>query len=99
MKEEEEEIRDRLEMKRRNSKKERGRSRKIESPERINRTTTTTTTIRGQERVEHTDKIVRRDEDHSPGISMWACKRCTLENPLQEATCLACGGSRYGGGG
>lgn len=25
---------------------------------------------------------------------MWSCRRCTLENPLQETTCLACGGSR-----
>jgi len=28
------------------------------------------------------------------GLSMWSCRRCTLENALQEATCLACGGSR-----
>ena len=27
-------------------------------------------------------------------LSLWSCRRCTLENPLQEAVCLACGGSR-----
>ena len=27
-------------------------------------------------------------------ISMWSCRRCTLDNPLQEAVCGACGGSR-----
>ena len=27
-------------------------------------------------------------------LSKWSCRRCTLENPLQEAVCLACGGSR-----
>ena len=27
-------------------------------------------------------------------LSMWACCKCTLENPLQETCCQACGGSR-----
>ena len=33
----------------------------------------------------------REEEDV---LSKWSCRRCTLENPLQEAVCLACGGSR-----
>ena len=27
-------------------------------------------------------------------LSKWSCRKCTLENPLQEAVCVACGGSR-----
>lgn len=27
-------------------------------------------------------------------MSRWSCRKCTLENPLQEAVCVACGGSR-----
>ena len=27
-------------------------------------------------------------------LSKWSCRKCTLENPLQEAVCMACGGSR-----
>ena len=33
-------------------------------------------------------------EEEESYLSMWSCRRCTLENPLQEAVCLACGGSR-----
>ena len=33
-------------------------------------------------------------EEEVSYLSMWSCRRCTLENPLQEAVCLACGGSR-----
>jgi len=33
-------------------------------------------------------------QDQDQELSMWACRKCTLENPLQEATCMACGGSR-----
>jgi len=33
-----------------------------------------------------------QEEDQE--LSMWACRKCTLDNPLQEATCQACGGSR-----
>jgi len=33
-------------------------------------------------------------QDQDQELSMWACRKCTLDNPLQEATCLACGGSR-----
>lgn len=40
----------------------------------------------------------RSSGQRAPGssgeLSMWSCRRCTLENPLQETTCLACGGSR-----
>merc|ERR1719400_247272 len=38
---------------------------------------------------------VKQEEEQDAGsLSMWSCRRCTLENPLQETTCLACGGSR-----
>jgi len=33
-------------------------------------------------------------DDQDQELSMWACRKCTLDNPLQEATCMACGGSR-----
>jgi len=33
-------------------------------------------------------------QDQDQELSMWACRKCTLDNPLQEATCMACGGSR-----
>jgi len=33
-------------------------------------------------------------DDQEPILSMWACCKCTLENPLTEPTCQACGGSR-----
>ena len=35
-----------------------------------------------------------RVEDEDDLLSKWSCRRCTLENPLQESVCLACGGSR-----
>jgi len=39
--------------------------------------------------------VVKQEEEQDAGsLSMWSCRRCTLENPLQETTCLACGGSR-----
>merc|ERR1719341_763601 len=39
--------------------------------------------------------VVKQEEEQDNGsLSMWSCRRCTLENPLQETTCLACGGSR-----
>merc|ERR1712098_728599 len=33
-------------------------------------------------------------EEEDQELSMWACRKCPLDNPLQEATCQACGGSR-----
>merc|ERR1719234_1276495 len=36
----------------------------------------------------------QEEEQDNGSLSMWSCRRCTLENPLQETTCLACGGSR-----
>ena len=33
-------------------------------------------------------------EDDDDLLSKWSCRRCTLENPLQESVCMACGGSR-----
>lgn len=38
------------------------------------------------------DSYLPREEEDV--LSKWSCRRCTLENPLQEAVCLACGGSR-----
>jgi len=43
---------------------------------------------------EHKNKESNRFEEQEQELSMWACRKCTLDNPLQEATCLACGGSR-----
>ena len=37
---------------------------------------------------------VQPREDQDDILSKWSCRKCTLENPLQEAVCLACGGSR-----
>ena len=36
----------------------------------------------------------REDPVEESYLSKWSCRRCTLENPLTEAVCLACGGSR-----
>ena len=40
------------------------------------------------------EKEKQEEEEEESYLSMWSCRRCTLENPLQEAVCLACGGSR-----
>ena len=40
------------------------------------------------------EKETKAEEEEESYLSMWSCRRCTLENPLQEAVCLACGGSR-----
>jgi len=40
------------------------------------------------------EKKKETKEEEESYLSMWSCRRCTLENPLQEAVCLACGGSR-----
>ena len=37
---------------------------------------------------------VQPRDDVDDILSKWSCRKCTLENPLQEAVCLACGGSR-----
>jgi len=36
----------------------------------------------------------KADIDPSEELSMWSCRKCTLDNPLQEKVCAACGGSR-----
>merc|ERR1712106_1205484 len=36
----------------------------------------------------------KADIDPSEELSMWSCRKCTLDNPLQEKICAACGGSR-----
>ena len=36
----------------------------------------------------------RLDDEEDDLLSKWSCRRCTLENPLQESVCMACGGSR-----
>ncbi len=36
----------------------------------------------------------RENGDVQAEIKEWICKRCTLENPGQALTCLACGGSK-----
>ena len=41
------------------------------------------------------DRFGRPVEDNEDDLlSKWSCRRCTLENPLHESVCLACGGSR-----
>merc|ERR1719429_85734 len=94
----------RAELRRRNSKKEKKkeekttRTRKGESPE---------STSRAPRRLESPERgtmtrsksvgaiLVKKQQEEEPAaLSMWSCRRCTLENPLHEATCLACGGSR-----
>ena len=34
------------------------------------------------------------DDDQSSELSMWSCRKCTLDNPLEDQVCAACGGSR-----
>merc|ERR1719361_3123157 len=92
------------ELRRRNSKKEKkkeektSRTRRGESPESISRAPRR---LESPERGTMTRSksvgaiLVKKQQEEEPAaLSMWSCRRCTLENPLQEATCLACGGSR-----
>ena len=36
----------------------------------------------------------KRNSFSDSGLSMWSCRKCTLDNPLQDKVCAACGGSR-----
>ncbi len=36
----------------------------------------------------------RVEDNEDDLLSKWSCRRCTLENPLHESVCQACGGSR-----
>ena len=42
----------------------------------------------------HSSKQMSFEKEEDEILSKWSCRKCTLENPLQEAVCMACGGSR-----
>jgi len=38
--------------------------------------------------------VEKRVEHYEEELSMWSCRKCTLDNPLIDKVCAACGGSR-----
>lgn len=84
-------------MRRRNTKKERKGRR--ESPERLGRSRSMGSPLHKEQeevalRMVDEGRRMLEEEQDTATMSMWCCRRCTLDNPLQESTCLACGGSR-----
>jgi len=85
----------RSELRRRNSKKEKRTAVKEENATRMTRRGESPERGMGMRSKSVGAIVVKQEEEQDPGsLSMWSCRRCTLENPLQETTCLACGGSR-----
>jgi len=85
----------RSELRRRNSKKEKRSAVKEEKGTRMTRRAESPERGMGMRSKSVGAIVVKQEEEQDSGsLSMWSCRRCTLENPLQEATCLACGGSR-----
>jgi len=84
----------RSELRRRNSKKEKRTAVKEEKATRTTRRAESPERGLGRSKSVGSIAVKQEEEQDAGSLSMWSCRRCTLENPLQETTCLACGGSR-----
>ena len=100
----------RSELRRRNSKKEKRTAVKEEKATRTTRRAESPERGLGRSKSVGAIAVKQEEEQDAGSLSMWSCRRfgeiflkhlassfrfrCTLENPLQETTCLACGGSR-----